>query len=218
MPTGRPITRRTVLRGLGTALALPWLEAMARPAADAGRHPVRLAIVYVPNGIHMPDWTPARTGADYPLPSLLEPLAPHRKDLLVLTGLAAHKADGPSGNHARAMATFLTGRRPPDSGGEIKLGVSADQLAARAVGRKTRLPSLELGCEPGAQSGRCDAPYSCAYTSNLAWRSETAPQPPDINPRSVFDRLFAAGDAREAARGKALRQRHRRSILDSVRV
>ncbi len=215
MRMDRPISRRTVLRGLGAALALPWLEALA-PAAP-GRPPVRLAFVYVPNGVHMPDWTPTATGADYRLPWILEPLAPVKQDVLVLSGLSAHRADGPSGNHARAMAAYLTGRRPPDSGGEILLGVSADQVVARAVGRNTRLPSLELGCEPGAQSGRCDAPYSCAYTSNLSWRSESTPMPPEVNPRAVFDRLFGGGDRDEAARGRALRARYRRSVLDFVR-
>src|SRR5436190_22196753 len=89
--------------------------------------------------------------------------------------------------------------RPPDSGAEIRLGASADQLAARVVGRHTRLPSLELGCEPPTPVGRCDAPYSCAYTSNLSWRSETTPAPPDISPRSVFDRLFGGQAASSGA-------------------
>ncbi len=217
MKGGQAVSRRTALRGLGISLALPWLEGLAAGTAPSRRPPARLAFVYVPNGIHMPDWTPTTVGTDFRLPWILEPLADFRQDILVLSGLAAHRADGPSGNHARAMAAYLTGRRPPDSGGEIRLGISADQLAARAVGSETRLPSLELGCEPGAQSGRCDTPYSCAYTSNLAWRSETSPAPPDVNPRSVFERLFGSGNAREAARSQALRARHRKSILDFVR-
>jgi hypothetical protein len=208
MRGGQRLSRRAVLRGLGAGLALPWLEAMApgSAAAPARRPPVRLAFVYVPNGVHMPDWTPAGAGAGFRLPWILEPLAPVREEVLVLTGLAAHRADGPSGNHARAMAAYLTGRRPPDSGGEIRLGASADQLAARAVGRHTRLSSLELGCEPPTPVGRCDAPYSCAYTSNLSWRSASTPAPPDVSPRSVFDRLFGGGSAPD-----------RGSVLDFVR-
>lgn len=177
------LSRRTVLRGLGTALALPWLEAMTprRAIGSEAAFPLRLAIVYVPNGIHMADWTPTAEGADYQLPGILEPLAAFKKDLLVLSGLAMHKADGPSGNHARAQAVFLTGQRPPDNGKELKLGISIDQLAAREIGRQTRLPSLELSCEAGVQSGRCDSPYSCAYTSNISWKSERMPLPPGVN-------------------------------------
>jgi hypothetical protein len=129
MQTRQRLSRRTVLRGLGTALALPWLEAFCpvTKARDTTRPaPRRLCIVYVPNGVHMPDWTPAVEGSDYQLLWILEPLAPFRQDLLVLSGLAAHLADGPSGNHARAQAVFLTGRRPPDDGKELKLGISID--------------------------------------------------------------------------------------------
>jgi len=212
----RRMTRRTVLRGLGTALALPWLEALG-PARAGGPSavPRRLAIVYVPNGVHMPDWTPADTGAAYTLPRTLQPLRPFRDDLLVLSGLAAHRADGPSGNHARALAVFLTGRRPPDDG-SVRLGASADQRAAAVAGRHTRLPSLELGCEPAAQAGHCDTPYSCAYTSNIAWKSETTPLPPEVNPAAVFDRLFAGGKPEEADEARTRRALSRRSVLDFV--
>jgi hypothetical protein len=219
MGSANPITRRTLLRGLGTALALPWLEAMvphSARAAAARRFPNRMAVVYVPNGANMADWTPKETGRDFTLPRILKPLESFQKDLLVLSGLSAHKADGPSGNHARAMAVFLTGKRPPDNGG-VQLGVSADQLAARVVGRQTRLPSLEIGCEAGAQSGRCDAPYSCAYTSNISWKSETAPLPPEVNPRLVFDRLFASENPDEAAESRARRAFYGKSVIDFVR-
>jgi hypothetical protein len=212
------ITRRTVLKGLGTAVALPWLEAWGTIPAQAGEgatSPTRMAVVYVPNGVNMADWTPKATGEDYTLPRILEPLEPYRRDFLVLSGLSAHRADGPSGNHARAMAVFLTGRRPPDDG-KVSLGISADQIAARAVGRCTRLPSLELGCEPATPVGHCDNPYSCAYTSNLSWASETSPLPPEVNPRDAFDRLFAGGDENEAAGARARRAAGRKSVLDFV--
>jgi uncharacterized protein DUF1552 len=166
----------------------------------------------------MPDWTPTAVGRAYRLPTILEPLAPFQDELLVLSGLAAHRADGPSGNHARAQAVFLTGQRPPDQGKELKLGVTIDQLAAQVLGRQTLLPSLELTCEAGAQSGSCDTPYSCAYTSNLTWTSATTPLPPEVNPRLVFDRLFGAGRPAERSQAQAARDQRRQSILDFVRV
>ena len=136
-------------------------------------------------------------GADFALPNILEPLAPVRSQVTVLSGLALDKArangDGP-GDHARAQASFLTGcQARKTAGADIRVGVSVDQLAAQRLGDNTRFPSLELGCEVGAQSGACDNPYSCAYTSNLAWKSESTPLPPEPNPRRVFERLFPAG-------------------------
>src|SRR6202034_1656688 len=132
------LSRRTILRGVGTAIALPWLEAMTpgslRAASSATKAPTRMAFVYVPNGVHMPDWTPRATGADFDLPPLLEPLRPVRDDLLVLSGLALDPArahgDG-GGDHARAMATFLTGTHPRKTGGaNLRAGISVDQIAA----------------------------------------------------------------------------------------
>ena len=210
-----PLSRRTLLRGCGIALALPWLEAMEplgvlastpRPA------PRRLGVVYVPNGIHMPDWTPTATGRDYRLPAILEPLADFKSDFSILTGLAAHRADGPSGNHARALAVFLTGQRPPDTGREHQLGISMDQLAAQVTGRETRLASLEISGEPAQQAGQCDNPYSCAYTSCIAWSSPTTPLPTISNPQQLFDRIFPTQASATDAR------RHRGSILDFVRI
>jgi len=207
MGCAKPVSRRTLLRGLGTAVALPALEAMlpkSARAAQAQMIPNRMAVVYVPNGINMADWTPQQTGAQFTLPRILTPLEPWQKELLVLSGLSAHRADGRSGNHARAQAVFLTGQRPPESGG-LRLGVSVDQLAARVAGRETRLPSLEIGCEVGAYSGKCDTPYSCAYTSNIAWKSEDSPLPPEVTPRMVFDRLFANTAAGEAGEDRSRR-------------
>ena len=219
------ISRRTFLRGLGTAIALPTLEAMVPPlkafaaSADAASpFPKRMAFVYVPNGANMADWTPGALGSDFTLPYILEPLEAHRKDLLVLSGLAQDKArphgDGP-GDHARASATFLTGcqaRKTP--GADIKVGVSVDQIAAEKIGGQTRFASLELGCDRGQQSGNCDSGYSCAYQFNLSWRGESSPLPPEIDPRHVFERLFANADAAEAGQNRAIRQQQRKSILD----
>ena len=217
-----PLSRRTVLRGVGTAIALPWLEVMTRSstfaAAPAG--PLRMAFFYVPNGVHMQDWTPKSEGALTDLPAILKPLSAYKDDLLVLTGLAQEngeaKGDGP-GDHARALATFLTGVHPKKTdGADIKVGMSADQVAAEKVGKATRFASIELGIERGAQAGNCDSGYSCAYSSNISWRSEVTPMAKEINPRLVFERLFAHAAEGPFDANKAKRDRYRKSILDLV--
>lgn len=228
MSKSTTISRRTVLRGLGASIALPWLEAMgplSRPALAGGRFddagsPRRMAFLYVPNGAHMADWTPKTEGADFEFPLILEPIKQFKDDLLVLTGLTQDGAfdhgDG-GGDHARALAAFLTGRHPRKTdGANIKIGVSVDQVAAQKIGRKTRLPSLELGCDRGAQSGNCDSGYSCAYSSNISWRTESTPTGKEINPRLAFERLFAAENPQETQAGRARRARYRRGILDLV--
>ncbi len=187
---------------MGAAVALPWLEAMLPGAAMAdgpgsGKGdavPRRMAFLYVPNGVHMADWTPKDVGSGFQIPATFKPLEAYKDDLLVLTGLAQHNAealgDGP-GDHARSLACFLTGAHPlKTNGAGIRVGVSVDQVAAEKVGRQTRLPSLELGIERGAQSGNCDSGYSCAYSSNISWRSANMPMAKEINPKLVFDRLF----------------------------
>ncbi len=220
------ISRRTVLRGLGTALALPWLEAMAplvsvAEAARGGANgPLRMAFLYVPNGAHMPDWTPKDTGTSYELPWILEPLAPFKNDFSVLSGLAQHNAyalgDG-GGDHARSLSCFLTGVHPVKTdGANIRVGVSVDQVAADKVGKVTRFPSLELGLEAGRQSGNCDSGYSCAYSSNIAWRTPNTPVPKEINPRLVFERLFSNSLPDETGLSQGLRKEYRKSILDFV--
>lgn len=220
------ISRRTVLRGLGTALALPWLEAMSpaprisRAAENASGVPKRMAFLYVPNGAHMDAWTPDKEGADFALPATLQALEPFKNDLLVLTGLTQDNAfahgDG-GGDHARAMACFLTGTHPRKTdGANIKAGISVDQLAARKLGHFTRLPSLELGIDPSAQAGNCDSGYSCAYSSNISWSSESTPVAKEVNPTLVFDRLFASGSAGESALANSRREFYRNSILDYV--
>jgi hypothetical protein len=217
--TAHRISRRTLLRGLGAAVALPWLEAMGPPAgaAPASQASNRLAFLYVPNGKNMPDWTPKAEGPGFELTPILESLRPVRDDVLVLTGLTADKArphgDGP-GDHARAMAAYLTGCQPRKTDGtDIRAGISADQVAAARLGDRTRLPSLELGCERGAVAGNCDSGYSCVYSSSLAWRSATQPLPRLVDPRQVFDRLFGAALDPD----RAARDRRRHSILDFVR-
>jgi hypothetical protein len=220
--TGRRLPRRTFLQGLGAAIALPALDAMtpafAAPAARQAH--LRLAFTYVPNGITMPDWTPAGTGRAFELSRILAPLAPHRDDVLVLTGLAHKNAyalgDGP-GDHARAAAAYLTGVHPrKTAGADIQNGVSVDQIAAAHIGADTRFRSIELGCDDSRAVGNCDSGYSCAYTNSLSWRSPTSPMPPETNPRLAFERLFGSFDAGLDADTRARRNYYRRSILDAV--
>jgi Protein of unknown function (DUF1552) len=219
----KSISRRTILKGLGTAVALPWLEAMAPLARAAGPiadAPRRMAFFYVPNGVHMPDWTPAGPGAGLQLPEILQPLASFKDDLLVLTGLTQDGAfahgDG-GGDHARSLASFLTGTHPLKTAGfGIKAGVSVDQVAASKLGKATRFPSIELGIDRGAQAGNCDSGYSCAYSSNISWRSESTPMAKEINPQLVFERLFGAQLSNESAEARAKKEKYRKSVLDFV--
>jgi len=175
--------------------------------------------VYVPNGMVMQNWTPAKEGADFEFTPILKPLEPFREQMLVISGLECHNANalgaGP-GDHARASASFLTGNHCRESGTDIYAGVSADQLAAQAVGQDTRLPSLELGLEDMRQVGLCDSKYSCAYTSSISWRTPTTPLPPLANPRQVFERLFGNSASNLDPATAARRSRYRRSILDAA--
>jgi hypothetical protein len=211
------LSRRALLRGAGAALALPWLEAMTpRTRGGFATPPTRLAYIYVPNGVDASGWTPSVVGSGFELPEILEPLAPYRDDLLVLSGLALDPArdhgDG-GGDHARAMASFLTGVHPRKTGGaDLRAGISADQVAAAAIGQATRFPSLEIGCEAGGDAGRCDHGYSCAYQVNLSWRGHATPATKEVDPALVFDRLFGQRQGGDATR----RNRRDRSLLDFV--
>jgi hypothetical protein len=214
------LSRRTVLRGMGATVALPLLDSMNPAFAATSEPPVRLGFVYVPNGVTLADWTPKGEGAGFECSRILKPLEPFREDLLVLSGLA-HKngealGDGP-GDHARAGGSYLTGAHPrKTAGADIQNGVSIDQVAAGSLGQKTRLASLEMGCEESRTVGNCDSGYSCAYTNSISWRSPTTPMPPEMNPRMVFERLFGADDAPRDPAARARRARDRRSILDLV--
>lgn len=224
-------SRRAVLRASGVSLALPWMESISASSAGAARrtdgtgdgatgHPRRVAFLFVPNGVHLPDWTPNGEGYAFELPYILKPLSRVQDDLLVLTGLTHDKGrsngDGP-GDHARSAAVFLTGAQPRKTeGGDIRIGVSVDQYAAEAIGRQTRFPSLELGCEQGKNAGGCDSGYSCAYSNNVSWASETTPMGKEVNPRLVFERLFATGPPRERDQTQAQRIELNKSILDFI--
>ena len=220
------IPRRTFLRGVGTAIALPLLDVMS-PAASvavetqAKTAPLRSAFFYVPNGVNMEHWKPKAEGSEFELPEILAPLEKVRGDVNILTGWAHDKAkangDG-AGDHARSAAAFLTGCQPRKTdGADIKAGISIDQFAARGIGQHTKFASLELGCERGRQAGNCDSGYSCAYSSNISWRGEATPMAKEIDPRLVFERLFSVGSATDVAGSVARRNRYRKSILDFVR-
>jgi hypothetical protein len=226
--TGRHLPRRTFLKGLGAAIALPYLDAMSpalarsASAADAAsaRQAQRLIFTYIPNGVTMEAWTPAAAGSTFEYTRILKPLEAFRDRTLVLSGLAHKNAyalgDGP-GDHARAAACYLTGVHPKKTAGaDIKNGVSVDQIAAQHIGATSRFPSLELGCDDSRTVGNCDSGYSCAYTNSLSWRSDTAPNPPETNPRLVFERLFGSFDAGLDPETRAKRRASRSSVLDLV--
>lgn len=218
------ISRRTMLKGLGTAIALPWMEAMAPVssslAVQAVTPPKRMVFIYTPNGMNMADWTPKQEGTDFELPEILNAFKDFKDQMLVLSNLTLDKArdngDG-AGDHARALSAFLTCSQPRKThGADIKVGISVDQVAAQHVGQHTKFASLEIGCDAGAQAGNCDSGYSCAYSNNIAWRTESSPVAKEINPRSVFERLF--GDAAQSTKAvsQAKERSFRTSILDLV--
>jgi len=220
--TRKSLARRTFLRGIGTTLALPFLDAMV-PAFGATtgntRPAIRLAFVYVPNGIIMKYWTPAAEGSAYDFMPAMKALEPFRDKLLVLSGLAQVQGralgDG-AGDHARAGATWLTGVHPKKTEVDIHAGISADQIAARELAKTTQFGSLEIGLESPALAGNCDSGYSCAYTNTISWRTPTTPLPVEVSPRALFERLFGDGDSTDPqARLAALNEQ--RSILDYVR-
>jgi len=220
MSITRTLSRRTVLRGLGTTLALPLMEAML-PSAQAAqpRRPKRLAIFYTPNGMIMETFRPKEAGRDYTLPPTLEPLAPFKDQFVVISGLAHYQAsalgDGPGG-HGRACPAFLTGTHARRTeGSDIYAGISMDQVVANHIGKETPLSSLELGIDPPSLLGSCDIGYSCTYTNTLSWRSPTVALPVTVNPRDVFERLFGDGDVLDE-RSRLAQVRRKASILDFV--
>jgi hypothetical protein len=227
--TKKALPRRTFLRGAGTALALPLVDAMVPALAavdDTPARPVRrLGFVYLPNGVArnftgIDYWTPIGEGRAFELSPILAPLAPFRDRLTVVSGLAQHQADafddGANGDHTRGTSSWLTGVHPKRTeGADVRNGVSADQIAALEIGRDAALPSLELAIDLNFLAGQCENSYSCAYLNTLAWRTPTAPLPTENNPRIVFERLFGDGGSRAE---RLARLRENRSILDSVRA
>lgn len=237
----RRLDRRTLLSAAGMSLGLPLLEAMS-PMADrayadndsgsrggSANRPVRMACLFVPNGVIQPQWKPQINGEtaddagknlvtrDWRMSPSLEPLAGLRSKINLIENLALDngraKSDG-AGDHARGGSTFLTAARPVKTSSNIRLGISVDQIAATALAGQTTLPSLELGLTGSRNAGSCDSGYSCAYSSNISWRNETQPMPKETIPRLAFERMFGTGDAA----AQRLQREARKSILDIVRA
>jgi Protein of unknown function (DUF1552) len=217
--TGKAIPRRTFLRGMGTAaVALPFLDAMAPAFAATPTPPVRLAFLYVPNGIDMKNWNLEQEGPLGAFPRVMKPFEPYKSDIIQIGNLTNNSGrallDG-AGDHGRCAGSYLTGVQVKKTTIDIKASISCDQIIANKIGSQTRFASLELGMDDSRQAGDCDSGYSCAYTNNLAWKSETQPLPPTLDPRVLFERLFGTGLVL-SPEAKERQARYRRSILDFV--
>jgi hypothetical protein len=215
--TGKHLSRRALLRGAGTALALPFLDSMV-PAgtalAQSSAVPkTRLGFIYIPHGATMAKWTPATVGRGFEFSEILQPLAPFRDSINVISDLTHPQAYGPGGataHHNRSSAVFLSGAMA-QAGAQARLGVTADQLAAQTIGQVTPLPSLELMIEEGSLS--CGDGLSCAYRNTISWQNPTSPLPMENNPQVVFERLFGDGSTDEE---RSSRRQQSLSLLDSV--
>ena len=218
------LPRRTVLRGLGTAIALPLLDSMvpaltavAKTAAKPAR---RLGCFYVPNGMNMLNWTPATEGKGFEFSEILAPVAPFRNQTLVLSGLADEVANSRPGegigDHSRASSTWLTGVHIKKTGGtDIRAGISMDQLAAQVLGKETQLASLEISLDSIEALGACETGYSCVYANTITWRTPTTPLPMENDPRALFERLFGASGSTDPE-ARLARIRQEKTILDFV--
>jgi hypothetical protein len=217
--TKKHLPRRTFLRGMGVTLALPLLDAMvpARTllAQTAAKPLPRLGFVYVPHGAIMNQWTPDKVGADFDFKSILKPLEEHRHYLNVVTGLG-HRAADTTAVHSLSPTTWLSGVRPKATQGvDAFAGVTADQIAAMAIGQDSPLPSMEIATEDhSGLIGSCDRDYGCIYMNTLSWRTPETPLPMEINPRKVFERMFGSGGN---ATERLARLEEDRSILDVLR-
>ncbi len=219
------LSRRHVLRGLGSAISLPFLESLgfktfAAETKKAAAKPLRAAWLYIPNGVNVNEWFPTGEGSSYTLSPSLRAIEQHRGDFTVVSGLmqdwASSHGNG-GGDHARAVSSFLTGcQAKKTAGADIHLGISVDQIAAQKIGHLTRLPSLELSTDGQRSSGKCDSGYSCAYQFNLAWKNETMPMAPEMDPRLVFERMFGIGASAGSGKDALRQQRLQKSILDTV--
>lgn len=217
------ISRRRLLRGAGTALGLPLLDAMV-PAATALAQtaavpPPRFFAGFVPHGAAPGYWVPEAEG---PLPAQLpfiwEPLAPFRDSLSILTGLHATSSEPPPGETGAdhwVAAAFLCAEKPKKTAGaDVRAGHTIDQIIAAKIGRETLLPSLEISVEdPGSGSSNCGEGYSCVYTNTISWASPSTPLPMELNPQVVFERMFGSGSSPQE---RAARRARNQSILDSV--
>lgn len=215
--TRKSLPRRTFLRGLGTTLALPFLDAMAPALTAKTTAPPRMGFIYIANGVIQEQWNPTTTGTQFDLPPILKPLESFKSQLNILSGLAHLQADtfgDGTGDHPRASAVWLSGVHAYDRtkpGVEVRLATTADQIAARHIGKGTQIPSIEMSVD-GPTQAACDS-GDCFYVNTFSWRNEMTPNAPENHPRVIFERLF--GDGGSAAQRKA-RTRRTGSILDSV--
>ena len=215
----KSVSRRTILRGMGAAMALPLLDSMipafAGSASAAAKGPTRVGWFYAPNGTAMPYWLPKTYGSGFEISPILMPLEPYRNNLFVLSHLSNDVAVGDGvGGHARSCAPWLTGTHiKKTEGADIRAGVSADQLAAAHLGKDTQLKSIELSLDNDESLGACDSGYSCVYTNTLSWRDEHTPMPTENDPRAIFERLFGASDSTDVA-SRMARLSQERSIFD----
>jgi hypothetical protein len=197
------MNRRTLLRGAGVSLCLPWMEALAAPAKTGakapGKPPVRMAFLYVPNGVNVPAWTPKGTGRDFELSETLQPLAPLKQKINVVSNLWNANSKGGDGHYVKeaAILTCATIKKTP--GADLANAISVDQLAAQRTAGATPLPSLELGITPVAIGVDAVVGYTRIYGSHIAWANATTPLAREINPRAAFERLFRAGTEPEGA-------------------
>src|SRR5665213_1772988 len=212
--TKKHLSRRTMLRGMGVAAALPLLDSMLPAQTPLAKPTVRLGFVYLPHGAIMNQWTPSTEGAGFEFSPILKPLEPLRDYVNVVSGLG-HRAADTTAVHSLSPTTWLSGVRPkPTQGVDAYAGITADQIAAQHIGQDTPLPSIELATEDhSALLGACDRDYGCIYMNTLSWRTHTTPMPMEINPRKAFERMFGQGGS---AAERALRTQQDRSILDEI--
>jgi hypothetical protein len=220
--TNRRLARRTFLRGLGTTLALPFLESML-PAIGGRAYaqqivPTRFVGAFVPHGVAPGHWIPEKSAPGFEFPFVYQPLEPFRKHVVLTSGLWSQSSENPPGvtgaDHFVAAAYLSAVKPRKTTGADIEAGTTIDQVIARQIGKNTLLPSLQLGLEdPGANSTNCGEGYSCVYTNTVSWQSPTRPLPMEINPQVVFERMFGDGSSPELRRARRERQS---SILDSV--
>jgi hypothetical protein len=213
----KSISRRTILRGAGAAVALPLLDSMSPAFLAAAPTPKnRFGVVYVPNGMIMENYLPATEGPNWEVTPTLSALNPYREHFQVLSGLTCIPSPGrPGGAHAKASTRFLTDISPPTSETWLDAGISVDQILAQELGKETQLASLELAIESGETAGSCDTGYACAYTNTLSWTSPSTPLPTQNNPRLIFERLFSDTRSTDPAE-RAARMQSQKSLLDSV--
>ncbi len=217
--TKKALHRRTFLRGAGVTLALPFLDAMvpALGAAAVSKRPLRVSCIYVPQGVTQADWMPKGLGKDFTFSPILKPLESFREYLLILDGLDNRPADAEgdgAGDHARAGTAWLSGVHPPAAeGANIRAATTVDQLIAEQIGKTTPMPSLELTLEQTGLAGKCEPGYTCAFENTISWKNPTTPLPMEINPRTVYERLFGEGGSADR---RAASQRADASLLDFV--